>query len=934
MQILSPAGCAIPYVFYRSYVKPSAIFSNTKNDSMVSAQWNTKVVNHSVDTNEITELLPMVYNLLAFQNILPFSVIHFEHCRNCDKHEDHTRHVPLSYEAKCSSICSYVRAEIPHFLFFSNLKSVLQSYVKDPIPQFAELISPASDFPDLTPAPMLTAAKPTDPRLGSFELIYKPYARVRPNLLYSKLNVKSFPRQFDALLNSMKLLDNIALAESIDPKQSASLTLNRGHFQKPFILQILSMCSYRKTPNRDAVVSLFYLRNNAYSSPQLSLDDLVLLCPSLVAEVDHPSDVKVMNGTVLPVLPEATGATRTRKAPLTRQEIGKYILRKYPNAFLKTKMWGISQISQWFRGFNLSEWTITCITRFGVVDGPTFLYYTTVKNLNKWGIRNVVLVRKITSELALMLDAAPRPSSITRFDAGFSSNGMGMVLEDEAESLGTTHETLINTNRTYVVDPLIDRDPILQSTTNKFGATSYQIEQSGTYLFTVNSQNSEKYTSYPFYIDVANVSTCYSAITAPLCGKIIISIELLKDNSIRKSIPMADDCIAISVVNLSSKKRHVLRVTWPEADSSNSVNDDASCFVFAGWLPVGEYYSEVDGMVFSIPVPAIQRNIYSGGMCSDESEEIDDVELFYREMKALKCHRRLVMKAVNSMQRKFRSRRALLLADKIRFYMLVKIRLGGYIKTVIRLRIQNRKAVLMQKNIRRWLVRLRYIKAIRDIIRVQSIARGLAARRLRRRKVMFRRVTCIKANFRRKKTIQETFQLRVKSIQDRQRKARHRRALMLLFRVVLVHVHEKKRLAAARIQALVRQLQVRWRFIGILRIRQLIRPSFVRALVDRNTTAIYERKVAARELPQMMREEITTKMFFKCFEPARIQRERDQCKKRIESQLEQMELARLALELRQAWAAKTIQRVVRGHVARVYCARIIKFIVKLQVMPL
>ena len=159
------------------------------------------------------------------------------------------------------------------------------------------------------------------------------------------------------------------------------------------------------------------------------------------------------------------------------------------------------------------------------------------------------------------------------------------------------------------------------------------------------------------------------------------------------------------------------------------------------YLPVGKYYSEVDGAVFS--VEAMQDDTCSDETWSNMSREYlheDDSRnieasstsadyIDYTEAQTRKCHRRIVMSSVRAFQKIYRRYKKNFLRDNIWAYLTLKRSFRVVLKR-IRATIATRHAVRIQRHYRMWSTRRKYLAQKEKAIVCASIMRRYIARKL------------------------------------------------------------------------------------------------------------------------------------------------------------------------------------------------------------
>ena len=96
---------------------------------------------------------------LAARRVVPYHMVHVEHCKNCEKHQSSTRHIPGSYDKVFMELKNSLKHNIPPCLIYSNNTKIY----------------------------------PTMNRVGSFEITLRPYNSIQTRCIYSKIQNNKFP---------------------------------------------------------------------------------------------------------------------------------------------------------------------------------------------------------------------------------------------------------------------------------------------------------------------------------------------------------------------------------------------------------------------------------------------------------------------------------------------------------------------------------------------------------------------------------------------------------------------------------------------------------------------------------------------------------------------------------------------------------------------
>ena len=119
----------IPFVFYRR--------------STSEKGWSYKSLNtvtKGIQSHEQDHVLTTIITAMVVNHVVPYHLMHIEHCRNCEDHAMTTRHVrvPL-YSCSCSCSCSYFSI-LPVCLFLSPSLACYNPYSNHLFPPLYSLL--------------------------------------------------------------------------------------------------------------------------------------------------------------------------------------------------------------------------------------------------------------------------------------------------------------------------------------------------------------------------------------------------------------------------------------------------------------------------------------------------------------------------------------------------------------------------------------------------------------------------------------------------------------------------------------------------------------------------------------------------------------------------------------------------------------------------
>ena len=156
----------------REAYAPWALFRRREGRS----GWSVKDLHLTVADNDTATVVDCILRDLRLSNVIPFHIVHVEHCVNCEQHAKSSRHVPGSYDKHWKDLMAAISSRLPPLLPQANKTSVCPS-----------------------------------PKLGSFELIVKPYFSSQSISIFSKMSQRKFPSPREVLAQ----LASIVLPERI-----------------------------------------------------------------------------------------------------------------------------------------------------------------------------------------------------------------------------------------------------------------------------------------------------------------------------------------------------------------------------------------------------------------------------------------------------------------------------------------------------------------------------------------------------------------------------------------------------------------------------------------------------------------------------------------------------------------------------------------------
>ena len=154
--------------------------------------------------------------LLRSHNVLPYKLVHVEHCENCEAHQLTTRHVPGSYEKAFVELIKEFSRRLPPVVLYSNLPG-----------------------------------RQKEPRMGAFEVQLERFEDSSATLVFSKIRRRRFP-VIDELLDELSAIV-LPKVEFFDPTASPELSIR---------LQ----SAYSKEPTGRALVTVYRVDSSSASA--------------------------------------------------------------------------------------------------------------------------------------------------------------------------------------------------------------------------------------------------------------------------------------------------------------------------------------------------------------------------------------------------------------------------------------------------------------------------------------------------------------------------------------------------------------------------------------------------------------------------------------------------------------------------------------------
>lgn len=714
---------------------PCVIFRNSQLAEDGSVKWGCRTIQQSFKGTSYRDILRGTGDILAKFYILPLHTIHVEHCVDCEHHKMTTWHIPGSYEKKFDQIKKMFRETLPPSLILSNK--------------------------------YLESNNSNKPRIGSFEITLRPFLSNSTQLVYSKLTSKTIP-------DIEKLVADLAC--HLNPETIV--------FEKNHALEIHLFDSYKKKPIVGATISIYNVRFNSVIDD--STED-ILFAKKPAKHIDKKESFNrkpfaSQESLVSFASQKNSGmpAKRPISAPLTKkkheEEFSTKILKssaiedakfRHSIGYLRVRIWNKENVAQWFYSFGIAPEVVNEANLAGVVDGPSFLALSNIDNFERWGIRSKLKLLQLERALKDLLqeNAEEKFAETTSFleesaacTAAVLSSVPGrpnrsnesnykLVLTKKSERKGLVLATL-DCAGSYIIK--IESPSIVPYTSTVFningpGHTAYCASlnprlglakavvkldgllsvqhadafNNGLLVSLVNIQTGRRHIGHAMISHEENISAIAHSVAQR-------NVPLLNSRKARQSVGQ------LFVSGISAKlNRNVVRSAYTSTKEQQIIpTKDMICHI---WLPLGRYYSEIDGAVFSIVESSASSYDHAPFVKNKLTQRVDDVEspcivLSYREDKVWKCHNRLIMSSVRAFQKIYRRYKKEFLTENLWAYLTLKRGLKRSLNRC-RLRIKARYLTKIQSWYRKIKMRLLYIDIVKKFKRLQKALHAAHIRR-------------------------------------------------------------------------------------------------------------------------------------------------------------------------------------------------------------
>ena len=889
-------------------------------------------------------LLDKILSLMREHEIVPMHILHVEHCVNCEQHALSCRHVPGSYDRKYEDLVGKLRKRLPTFVYYNNHPKVVDK---------------------------------KHPRIGTFEVLVRPYWATSAEKVYSKISKKRFPSSKDILAH----LSSLVLPETI-------------HFGVSALLDVHVFDAYHQKVIPRAHVRVIRVQTQLLEHDQYTEE----FCSNIesskqrrLTSVTGNSNGEAMNTTMNTTMTNDSitgvkGKSRVgSKAREAREQLSAAgVLRakdsdaaaaRHSVAFSKVRSWGRNEVENWLLTFeDVNTEVLYKAELEGCVDGISLLQLANENSLKKWGVRS----RRSRRAILTVLNKFHEDSDHHAADAG-ATVGAVMVHSGKdmavpmVEGYRVDHDSDLMTNQ-------LNAEVISSGHTNSKGLYRCEVKKSGTYLVEISHDNNQVHVSNLFTI-FETCRTSYYAPVRPLFGRVSILIDLDGEKARRSLSMFADDGLLVSFINLRSGKRHIVFCPMiPEKDektllkefahlgrggapekarkkhdtfqmnsmfsdhikkrsttysaiqgldeskkSSNAVpqaQQEEGIIKYSelilcgdGVIPVGKYYSETTGEIVNIYPPS--KTHVDGTM-----NDLTETRVRLKERLSLKNHKRITLKTVSLFQRIFRRYQKNYAERKVAVYLTLRMGLRRVLKR-IRKKIANRKATKIQAIWCMYKAKQNLQIAKNSTVVIQSRMRVVIAKTTKHR-LKFAHVAIIVQSLVRMLISKR----RLRRIKFMGRFLATRFAVLLRKHLDYLSIHAKE------IQKIWRGKAARFKVGELLKRRAAMNAMMVlgiaiRAKVARMRARSQDEKIAIIECAEMLREELYMKRYLKK-KKAMEDKKHAAARKKLIAQQKYQEARRVAREMHHRKTAIKIQKWVRMIDTRWHYKRIRHGICSLQ----
>lgn len=705
----------VPFVLFQRLDEYAPRTDDDNEDIPKRRSWNLKAMQASIPGVMLHSIIRETLNVLKQQFVVPMHMINIEHCVNCEKHSMTTWHVPGSYERHFIEFKTAFRKSLPPAIIYAN---------------------------------KFTADSKSCPRLGSFEITIRPFASSVSQLVFSKLSFKTIPPT-DKIIRDLAVL---LLPEVVK-------------FQGEHLLELHTYDGYMKKPLRGATVYLYRVEVGVTLEKDVeemlgeTPYDLDALEAAGGVHIDKNGKHKRVK------LPPRRIGNSQAASKYSAKEFTSRVMEgntvedatfRHSSVFYKVRSWKSDEIAAWFKSFAVGQDVVNSARMHGVVDGPSFLALASVAAFEKWGVKHKLKLFRMEKALeklredsgdassdpytnrldvskdtipVLCQPATPKPSHVT------DDMLMYLVCSKKSDSRGLSFVN-VDTAGTYVLRieaPLsvpycsnafninsAGHSAYCASMKPRIGSANITIEledddelqdmaASGILLAMVNMMSGKRHISFAKTSSIGKDDSHEGSDCESDGGIKVSSFQPSRCHSeeglTSRPVPLRRENTvgAILMRQMTAKKGSTRWGGMDRLDKPVKRKSESTSFLKATiWLPVGKYYSEVTGDVFTIEeddTPHNTRNDYwdkaSELITSQRKAPKESVEIVYTQHLALKCHNRILSGSVKAFQKIYRHYKKDFLIANLWAYLALKKGLKRLLNRV-RVKIANRSATRVQ----------------------------------------------------------------------------------------------------------------------------------------------------------------------------------------------------------------------------------------------
>jgi hypothetical protein len=749
----------LPFVFYRR--------------TTVEKGWSYKVLNavtKGLQSDSQDHILQTILGAMVLNHVVPYHLMHIEHCRNCEEHAMTTRHTPGMYRAKANELKEHLADVLPQIYVDCNNNTVLSNNKK-----IREEHSRKGETRQQRQIRMMkenerkgmkTYFKAHDPRVGAFEISLRPYCSTRSYEIYSKLRLNEFPRAKDL---------NVLLTTLLHPKTYLY------DYENPARLSVILFDASTKRQLSDITVTLYSLsvhptaKNYKAKVEDQESGGMVIMDDDEESDTeseDEDDDSSLSKGKQAkkvqmemqerfnerteeeeePTGPRAnsekygistakTFFLKDRRALKKRVFEDVTVSAVNNAAFQKISSWGKKEVMEWFDSHHANNDVKFFAEMAGVVSGGRLVKLCNEASLVKWGCTNRRVLAAMLTDLERL-----KVSETETGHVGLSNHRLHHMAEVSRENgkkvdlalmktralsevkghdstvatASQTHSALINTDGSY---KLMSLERVVEAKTDTSGVLNFAVRLSGSYLVKVGSSEHRNMWSQVMHFDEKSPSkatmwaAAIQAVTVPV--RVILS---------RKIVTFVENfglyfrgAALVGFTCMRTLRVYLVRVQQYDHDGE-LLSSGASMF------PIGRYICHVDGSIVNVKRPRRLLDMTT-------APDIVQLDFSNNEDRVCRQHNVLVRNAVKTLQmsrehiRRSRARKSL---NMLGMGMRIRIKLKRLLKRA-RERLLPRRVTRIQATWRGYAKRKIHLRVMARVVMIQCLLRGGIIRLRRKR---------------------------------------------------------------------------------------------------------------------------------------------------------------------------------------------------------